>query len=116
VGEMAGWLGHKADAKLFAARGQNYHNVIDPQTGFARGRHEDGSWGVPFDPAKQYTYITEGLPFQYTFFVPQDVPGLIETVGGRQAFVKKLVCRRQCRIALPLFCCKLIAAPSSTSQ
>jgi predicted alpha-1,2-mannosidase len=90
VGEMAGWLGHKADAKLFAARGQNYHNVIDPQTGFARGRHEDGSWATPFDPAKKYTYITEGLPFQYTFFVPQDVPGLIETVGGRQVFVKKL--------------------------
>jgi predicted alpha-1,2-mannosidase len=90
VGEMAAWLGHKADAKLFAARAQNYHNIIDPQTGFARGRHEDGSWAAPFDPAKRYTYITEGLPFQYTFFVPQDVPGLIETVGGRQAFVNKL--------------------------
>ncbi|MEO8737656.1 MAG: glycoside hydrolase family 92 protein, partial [Edaphobacter sp.] len=90
VGEMAGWLGHEADAKLFAARGQNYHNVIDPQTGFARGRHEDGSWATPFDPAKKYTYITEGLPFQYTFFVPQDIPGLIEAIHGRQAFVKKL--------------------------
>lgn len=90
VGEMAGWLGHKSDAKIFAARGQNYHHVIDPQTGFARGRHEDGSWATPFDPAEKYTYITEGLPFQYTFFVPQDIPGLIEAVGGRQSFVKKL--------------------------
>src|SRR5580692_3623500 len=69
VGEMAEWLGHKADAKLFEVRGQN----------------EDGSWATPFDPAKKYTYITEGLPFQYTFFVPQDVPGFIEIVGGRQA-------------------------------
>jgi len=90
VGEMAGWLGHKADAKLFAARGQNYRKIIDPETGFARGQHEDGSWATPFDPAGKYTYITEGLPFQYTFFVPQDVPGLIEAVHGRQAFVKKL--------------------------
>jgi predicted alpha-1,2-mannosidase len=90
VGEMAGWLGHKADAKLFAARGQNYRKIIDPETGFARGRHEDGSWATPFDPAGKYTYITEGLSFQYTFFVPQDVPGLIEAVHGRQAFVKKL--------------------------
>ncbi|OJV41125.1 MAG: alpha-mannosidase [Acidobacteriales bacterium 59-55] len=90
VGKMAGWLGHKADAKLFAKRGQNYRKVIDPVTGFARGRHEDGSWATPFDPAGKYTYITEGLPFQYTFFVPQDIPGLIEAVHGRQAFVKKL--------------------------
>jgi predicted alpha-1,2-mannosidase len=90
VGEMAGWLGHKDDAKLFAARGQNYRKIIDPETGFARGRHEDGSWATPFDPAGKYTYITEGLPFQYTFFVPQDVPGLIEAVHGREAFVKKL--------------------------
>ncbi|HZY71502.1 MAG TPA: GH92 family glycosyl hydrolase, partial [Edaphobacter sp.] len=51
VGEMAGWLGHKDDAKLFAARGQNYRKIIDPETGFARGRHEDGSWATPFDPA-----------------------------------------------------------------
>jgi predicted alpha-1,2-mannosidase len=64
--------------------------VIDPETGFARGRHEDGRWDSPFDPAVKYSYITEGLPYQYTFFVLQDIPGLIEVVHGREAFVKKL--------------------------
>jgi predicted alpha-1,2-mannosidase len=64
--------------------------VIDPSTGFARGRHADGSWAEPFDPAGKYPYITEGLPFQYTFFVPQDFPGLIGLLGGREAFVAKL--------------------------
>jgi len=64
--------------------------VIDAKTGFARGRHADGSWDSPFDPAKPSKYITEGLPYQYTFFVPQDLPGLIDLVGGREAFIAKL--------------------------
>jgi Putative alpha-1,2-mannosidase len=90
VGEMAGWLGHTQDAAMFAKRAQNYHKVLDPQTGFVRGRHQDGRWDSPFDPAVKYSYITEGLPYQYTFFVLQDIPGLIEAVHGREAFVKKL--------------------------
>jgi len=90
VGEMARALGHAGDAALFQHRAQNYRNVIDPQTGFARGRHADGSWISPFDPTVSAPYITEGLPFQYTFFVPQDIPGLIELVGGRAAFIGKL--------------------------
>ncbi|HEY2014261.1 MAG TPA: glycoside hydrolase family 92 protein, partial [Bryobacteraceae bacterium] len=90
VGEMAHALGRDDDAALFQKRAQNYRNLIDPQVGFARGRHADGSWSAPFDPAIAYSYITEGLPYQYTFFVPQDMPGLIELVGGAKAFAKKL--------------------------
>jgi predicted alpha-1,2-mannosidase len=87
---LASALGHTADAETFAKRAENYLNVIDPETGFARGRHADGSWDSPFDPAATYTYITESTPFVYTFFVLQDIPGLIEAVHGREAFVKKL--------------------------
>jgi predicted alpha-1,2-mannosidase len=90
VGDVAQALGHKDDAELFHKRAQNYKNVIDQQTGFARGRHEDGTWDSPFDPAKPASYITEGLPFQYTFFVPQDLPGLIAWVGGPEVFITKL--------------------------
>jgi predicted alpha-1,2-mannosidase len=90
VGEMALALGHTEDAELFHRRAFNYRKVIDPVTGFARGRHADGSWDFPFNPAVKYSYITEGLPYQYTFFVPQDLPGLIDLVGGRKAFAHKL--------------------------
>ena len=90
VGEMAHALGKDDDAALFQKRSQNYRNVIDPQTGFARGRHADGSWATPFDPAVAYSYITEGLPYQYTFFVPQDLQGLVTLVGGPKAFTGKL--------------------------
>jgi predicted alpha-1,2-mannosidase len=87
---MAKALGKTEDEKMFRERAGYYRNVIDPSTGFARGRHADGSWDTPFDPAGSYHYITEGLPFQYTFFVPQDVAGLIPLTGGRQAFLDKL--------------------------
>jgi predicted alpha-1,2-mannosidase len=90
IGELAQSLGKTADAELFHSRGQNYRNVIDPATGFARGRHADGSWITPFDPTKPATYVTEGLPLQYTFAVPQDIPGLIQLLGGARAFKRKL--------------------------
>ncbi|MGA2147812.1 MAG: GH92 family glycosyl hydrolase [Bryobacteraceae bacterium] len=90
LGEVAQALGKSADAALFHARARNYRNVIDRNVGFARGRHADGSWDEPFDPGKPYRYITEGLPFQFTFFVPQDMAGLIELLGGRDAVVHKL--------------------------
>jgi len=87
---MAGVLGHTEDAAMFARRAQNWRNVIDPAVGFARGRHEDGTWVTPFDAEKPASYITESTPYVDTFFVPQDVPGLIAVLGGPEAFVKKL--------------------------
>ncbi len=90
VGDMAAALGHTDDSLSFHNRAQNYRHVIDPTTGFARGRRIDGSWETPFDPTKPDTAVTEGLPFQYTFFVPQDLSGLIQLVGGKEAFISKL--------------------------
>jgi predicted alpha-1,2-mannosidase len=90
LSSMARALGHAADARIFARRAQNYRYVIDPVSGFARGRHADGAWDTPFDPARPSSYITESTPYVYTFFVPQDIPGLISTLHGRAAFEKKL--------------------------
>ena len=90
VSVLADALGHKEDAQLFAARAQNYRKVIDPESGFARGRYADGSWVTPFDPGAKATYITESTPYVYTFFVLHDVPGLIDILHGRDAFANKL--------------------------
>jgi predicted alpha-1,2-mannosidase len=90
LSQVALSLGKTDDAALFARRGLNYRNVIDMKTGFARGRHADGSWITPFDPAKRVPYVTEGLPFQYTFYALQDIPGLIKLLGGDGTFVAKL--------------------------
>jgi predicted alpha-1,2-mannosidase len=90
VSEMAQALGHSGDAALFAKRSQNWRNVIDPEAGFARARHSDGSWVTPFDPAAKASYVTESTPFVYTFFVLHDIPGLISVLGGPKAFETKL--------------------------
>jgi len=90
IGEMAAAMGKADDAEFFKKRGQNWRNVIDPVSGFARGRHADGTWLTPFDPTKRPTWLTEAIPWQYTFFVLQDVPGLIALEGGNSRFVEKL--------------------------
>ncbi len=90
LAQMAHALGKSDDAAALMKRAQNYRNVINPEDGFARGRHADGTWITPFDPGKPASYVTEGLPFQYTFFVPQDMPGLIALEGGKTLFIAKL--------------------------
>jgi predicted alpha-1,2-mannosidase len=90
IANMATALGKAEDAAIFQQRGQNWRNVIDPASGFATGRHADGTWLSGIDPAARYTWITESTPWVYTFFVPQDVAGLIELEGGKAKFVSKL--------------------------
>lgn len=89
-GQFAAALGHREDAERLFKRSANWKNVLDPETRFVRGRHEDGSWVTPFAPDKPATYITEGLPWQYTFFVPHDIEGLSEALGGHEAMIAKL--------------------------
>jgi predicted alpha-1,2-mannosidase len=91
VAEMAKMLGKKVDAELFYKRAQNYRNVFDPPVGFMRGRHADGKWREPFNPRELFwpDYV-EATAWNYTWFVPQDVPGLVELMGGNEKFVAKL--------------------------
>jgi predicted alpha-1,2-mannosidase len=90
LAEFAAELGHADDAALFGKRAGYWRNVIDPGTGFARGRHADGSWVTPTDPIAPQTWVTEGVPIQYTFSVPQDMPGLVGYLGGQKEFETKL--------------------------
>jgi len=90
LGQFAAKLGKMADAQNLANRAQNYRNVFDPETGYVRGRHADGQWITPFDPFQKVYFICEGTPFHYTWYVPQDVPGLIGLLGGQDKFAAKL--------------------------
>ena len=88
---MAQLLGKKDDAKLFAQRAQNYRNVFDSSIGFMRGKKADGTWRSPFDPRELvWDDFTEATSWNYTWFVPHDVPGLIGLMGGDQATIAKL--------------------------
>ena len=90
LAQIAKKLGKTDDYQQLIKRAGNYKNVFDTSTGFVRGRFADGNWIEPFDPASRASYITEGSPYQYTWYVPQDVPGLIELMGGEGRFVHRL--------------------------
>ena len=90
LSELAQQTGHENVAVDFGRQAQNWRNVFDKQTGFVRGRHKNGRWVEPFDPGKRVRYITEATPWVYTWFVPHDVQGIINLLGGRQNFIAKL--------------------------
>ncbi|HEV2328140.1 MAG TPA: GH92 family glycosyl hydrolase [Verrucomicrobiae bacterium] len=92
VAQLALALGHKELAMRFFERSQNWHNSFDVETGFARPRKSDGEWRTPFQPMGEPsgpTDFTEANAWQYTWFVPQDVPGLISAMGNDR-FVNRL--------------------------
>lgn len=90
IARLGSALGHPDDAAALRKRSSNWKNIIDPETKFARGRHQDGSWVIPFDPKEHAPFVTESNSWQYTFYVPHDVPGLITALGGRASFIEKL--------------------------
>jgi len=92
---MAKQLGKKSDYVYFLKRAHNYKNVFDILTGFMRPKTADGKWIEPFDPIWSggqggRDYYTENNGWNYTWYVPHDVKGLINLMGGRGKFVDKL--------------------------
>ena len=90
-------LNKEEDYKYFLNRALSYQNIIDPDSKFMRGRDTEGNWRTPFD-AVAYTGpgsvhgwgdITEGFTYQYTWYVPQDVQGYINTMG-EDTFIQRL--------------------------
>ena len=88
VVQLATALGHPDVARTFLARSQNWRNQFDPSVGYARPRQMDGTWVTPFDPYKTPGFV-ESDAWQYTWFVPQDPPGLIQAMG-RDRFIQEL--------------------------
>ena len=94
--DMARLMGKTEDAAYFADRATWYRHLFDKETGFMRPRLADGSWKTPFDPAGLAHAesvggdYTEGNAWQYTWHVLHDVPGLIQLLGGKKAFCKRL--------------------------
>ncbi|NUN68690.1 MAG: glycoside hydrolase family 92 protein [Bacteroidetes bacterium] len=89
IARTAEAVGDPKTAQRFAKRSQNYRNVFDPSAGFMRGKR-NGMWNAPFSPAAVSLDFTEANSWQYSFFVPHDIPGMMQLYGGREAFVRKL--------------------------
>lgn len=73
----------------FERRSQSWKHLFDRKTKMMRPR-QNGGWIHPFDPKEVNHNFTEANAWQYAFFVPQDVGGLMDFHGGKAAFVQKL--------------------------
>lgn len=89
IAQMANALGKTDDYQYFTERAQYYKNIYDPESGFMRGRFSN-TWFSPFDPYEVNFNYTEANAWQYSLFVPQDVNGLMELMGGKAALEKHI--------------------------
>ncbi len=94
--QFAKALGKTDTYNSFLKRSNNYKNQFDSSVKFVRRKHADGSWVNPFNPHAFGTEggwngkgFMEGTSFQYSFFAPQDVEGMIKLMG-EETFVKRL--------------------------
>ena len=74
----------------YAKRAMNYRNLFDKETRLMRGRNADGEFQAPFSPLKWGDAFTEGNSWHYTWSVFHDPQGLIDLMGGDEAFVEML--------------------------
>jgi predicted alpha-1,2-mannosidase len=89
IAQMAMILNKKDEYEYFIKRSQSWKNVFDWNTGFMRPK-KNGGWDKPFDPREINNNFTEGNSWQYSFFVPQDIEGMIKAYGGADKFEAKL--------------------------
>lgn len=82
IAQMAKALNKTEDYKTYIQRAQYYKNVFDPETKFMRGRFRN-TWFSPFDPYEVNFNYTEANAWQYSFYVPQDISGLIKLYGRK---------------------------------
>lgn len=89
IAQMAKALNEEAIYKEFIQRAQFYKNIFDPQSHLMRGKTSH-RWWTPFYPEEVNFNYTEANAWQYSFYVPQDISGLIELHGGIDSIDKKL--------------------------
>lgn len=94
-GDKAAQKQFEADARLFRSRSLGYRKYYSKESGTLRPLLPDGSFLAPFNPRQGENFepcpgFHEGSAWNYTFFVPHDVEGLIKLMGGNKAFVNKL--------------------------
>ena len=93
ISAFAESLGDAANPEKYAKFAEGYKTYFDPSTRFMRGLDSKGNWRIPFNP-RSSTHrnddYCEGTAWQWTWFVPHQIDGLVELMGGREGFISKL--------------------------
>ena len=92
IAQVAKKLGHEEDYEFFINRSMNYKHLIDPETGYMRGKDSKGAWRTPFAPiayqgpgsVNGWGDITEGFTMQYTWSVFHDFDGYVSIAGRKR--------------------------------
>lgn len=90
LAQLAKKLGYEKDYDYFINRSSNYKNVFDKDQGLMRPKNVDGVWLEDFDPYLYENGFIEANGAQATWFVPHDVSGLAELMGGQEKAIDKL--------------------------
>ena len=90
IAQMAQALGKHDDYEFFMQRSKSYKNLFNPDTKFFDGRNSDGTFIEPGADTAWRDVYTEGTAWQWLWYAPHDVPGLIALFGGREPFLQKL--------------------------
>lgn len=93
ISQFAESMGDVATQQKYAKLGKAYERYFDKSIRFMRGVDSKGEWRTPFNPRssnhREDDYC-EGTAWQWTWFVPHDVEGLVNLMGGKEPFIGKL--------------------------
>ncbi|RVT75292.1 glycoside hydrolase family 92 protein [Flavobacterium sufflavum] len=90
LAQFAKALNKLDDYNYFLKRSENWRNLYDAKSTFMRPKLRDGSFIKDFIPKEYTPYFCESNAWQYFWSVPQNIEGLIQKVGGNDAFEQKL--------------------------
>ncbi|WP_448825488.1 GH92 family glycosyl hydrolase [Capnocytophaga ochracea] len=90
IAQFAKALNKKEDEAYFAKRAENWRNLFDEKTTFFRPKDSKGQFIKPFNPKDYSKYFCESNAWHYRWFVPQNIEGLRDAMGGIKAFEQKL--------------------------
>ena len=91
IATFAKSIGNDKVAEEYFKRAMNYQNLFDSSLGFVRPKHKNGKWKEDFDILNTHGQgFIEGNSWNYSFYVPQDVNGLMSQMGGNKRFIERL--------------------------
>ena len=91
IAQLARSVGDSAVARQFSERSGNWKKLFNERTGFVGAKDSKGNWKTPFDPMHTANEgFIEGNSWNYSLYVPQDIPSLISKMGGNNRFCEHI--------------------------
>jgi predicted alpha-1,2-mannosidase len=91
IAQLAKAIGKDDIASTYEKRSQNWKEVFNDKTGFVGAKDSKGNWKEPFDALQTHDEgFIEGNSWNYSLYVPQDIPALIQKMGGNDRFSNHL--------------------------